>query len=1405
NVGSHSITFTVSDGNGGTDSEVVQITVAESSSSNSGPILASVGSKSVVAGSSLSIILSASDVDGDALSYSVSGNPAGSSLSGTTFSWTPESGDVGTHNVTFSVSDGNGGSDSEVVQITVEGVQNSNPVLASIGPQSVKTDGSTLTITLSATDSDGDVLTYTVSGNQSGSALSGSEFSYTPLALDTGTVPVTFTVSDGNGGSDSEVVQITVSVGNLAPVPQAINAVTSEDQATEIQLSATDPDGDAVYFLLSTQPSHGSASLSGDVLTYTPNPDYAGLDTVGYAATDSSLTSEIEFIVIDVTQVNDAPSLPSQVTEVNEDETLLLVLSVFDPDGDETSLRLVVAPDHGSVELGDNQIEYTPASEYSGPDSLQLAVSDGQIESSAWISINVLSVNDPPVFHAVTTEFAIEELDTLRIVLETSDPEEKVLGLRVVTAPVGLEMEFGIVTWVPDATQAGEYEIVFEVLDLKGGSSTITFSVEVANVNQPPTIEVESRLVFHEGESGGYVVKVNDVDDDPVTLNFEADNEGISIQDSVITWTPDFEAAGEWQATLTAGDGLAETIVQLRLVVVNVNRPPTADPVVPQSIDVGDTLRVEVVAEDPDGDLVVFELVESYAGLSMEENILTWVPVLDQRGDRELAVLLSDGEGGESTLVVVVSIKGKIPLAQFTADTQIGLAPLTVQFTDISVGRIDNWWWAFGDGGIGFEQHPTHVYSQPGVYSVDLRASNDDGVAYDTLEVTALEATIYIGSAPELAGPTPTLEVAANHYQSESVSIRASFTLDGVEWRPATVDPTRVEGSANVVWRFTEDVMERGEYDVRIAFQPEVELGLSDTVAFHVSTVGPSIVEVTGDYGGLEMRVLFDREVVIGDGTQFELEGLDVEEVIQEAPDVIRLRLSTPLPEGELTLTAREVLDELDGSGGGRFSFVPMNSPPSVRIAEVEQAEAGEWNFSVAIEDVQSNSVQLSVEYQIGNDWISIDLGGPFEPGEHSLTWIPTGDVLGYQGDLLVRMWGTDIEMGEVVSIEVVVDLNDAPLLSSLTIPEPLSRLVEVEFEGSDSEADSIHVVFEYAVGSEWFQVDPDDISVNRQGDGFSGVISWDTFAEFGYGEFPSVAIQLSAADLDTTFLDTVVTIRNLAGDYDGDGQISAPDLAVFTSHWLDESADADLGPATGDLPLLIPEGDGLLNFEDLLVVAQMWNWSIGIIPQGVVGKSTGNENLAFTELTTQEGRLRVVVDPYGALSADVTIRLHGEDVEVVSPQSFVMKRRSEGLLEVFVGALDGAPSPFSVTIEDPTTVHGVTRIWNTDGTLRTTESWSYTPPQPQATSLTGSWPNPFNSSTTIGLEVSDESFLTLNVYDVLGRRVRSLLSDMLPAGVHQVVWDGRDDEGLSVGSGIYIVRMVADDVMSLQRVLLLK
>jgi hypothetical protein len=88
---------------------------------------------------------------------------------------------------------------------------------------------------------------------------------------------------------------------------------------------------------------------------------------------------------------------------------------------------------------------------------------------------------------------------------------------------------------------------------------------------------------------------------------------------------------------------------------------------------------------------------------------------------------------------------------------------------------------------------------------------------------------------------------------------------------------------------------------------------------------------------------------------------------------------------------------------------------------------------------------------------------------------------------------------------------------------------------------------------------------------------------------------------------------------------------------------------------------------------------------------------------------------------------------------------------------------------------------------------------------LEQNFPNPFNPTTRIPFELTQGGRVTLAVYDVAGRRVRSVLDRALPAGLHEAEWDGRDQNGRAVASGVYFYRMQSGAGSETRRMVLLK
>ena len=92
--------------------------------------------------------------------------------------------------------------------------------------------------------------------------------------------------------------------------------------------------------------------------------------------------------------------------------------------------------------------------------------------------------------------------------------------------------------------------------------------------------------------------------------------------------------------------------------------------------------------------------------------------------------------------------------------------------------------------------------------------------------------------------------------------------------------------------------------------------------------------------------------------------------------------------------------------------------------------------------------------------------------------------------------------------------------------------------------------------------------------------------------------------------------------------------------------------------------------------------------------------------------------------------------------------------------------------------------------------------------SITRLWParpNPFNAGTRLEFDLASRGFAELVVYDVAGRRVRTIHRGEIPAGQHPFLWDGRDQSGRQVAAGVYLARLVTSDQQMTIRMALVK
>ena len=550
--GDATITYVVQDGNGGEDTGEAVVTVgAVNDAPDAVDDTATTDEDTAV---TVDVLANDTDPDGDTLTIKSATVPADQGtvdIVDNKLVFTPADDFNGDATITYVVQDGNGGEDTGEAVVTVNPV-NDDPVAVDDTATTDEDTAVTVDVLANDTDVDGDTLTIksaTVPADQGTVEIVDNKVVFTPADNFNGDATITYVVQDGNGGEDTGEAVVTVGAVNDGPVAVDDTATTDEDTAVTVDVLAndTDADGDTLTIKSATVPAdQGTVDIVDNKLVFTPADDFNGDATITYVVQDGNGGEDTGEAVVTVTPVNDDPVAvdDTATTDENTQVTIDVLANDTDVDGDTLTIKSATVPaDQGTVDIVDNKVVFTPATDFVGDATITYVVQDGNGgEDTGEAVVTVNNVNDAP--DAVDDVAATFNQDSVLIdaLANDTDPDGDKLTITNVAVPAALGVaviQDNKVLFTPAANYEGIVNISYTVEDPSGAMDTANIQVTVNDGIVSGTDGNDLINAGYTGDVGGDMVDAgdNEFSDDPT----KADDDIIE--------------AGDGNDTVFAGNG----------------------------------------------------------------------------------------------------------------------------------------------------------------------------------------------------------------------------------------------------------------------------------------------------------------------------------------------------------------------------------------------------------------------------------------------------------------------------------------------------------------------------------------------------------------------------------------------------------------------------------------------------------------------------------------------------------------------------------------------------------------------------------------------------------------------------------------------------------------------------------
>ncbi|MDB4374531.1 tandem-95 repeat protein [bacterium] len=371
-------------------------------------------------------------------------------------------------------------------------------------------------------DPDGDDLTIVSISNASNGtaniASDGLSVSYTPNPNYNGSDSFTYTVSDGNGGSDTATVNITITSVNDNPVAENDTETVLQNSTNtvfDVLGNDTDLDGDSLVISAVQYNGTGIVVNNGNSLTYTPDVDFTGNESIVYTVSDGAGGTDSATVNVTVNEVNQNPIANDDNESLLEDSgpaTINVLANDTDGNGDSLTITSVSYSGDGTVTHDGVNISYTPLLNFNGSETFTYSISDGKDGSdTATVTVDVTPVNDAPVASNDNGSTLAGNAVTIDVLTNDSDVDAgDVLSISSVSNPNNgtATINGNQIVYTPNQNYSGSDTFTYLVSDTAGETDTATVNVDVS----PVVVRAYADLNYANGMIYGTVIDGSIID-----------------------------------------------------------------------------------------------------------------------------------------------------------------------------------------------------------------------------------------------------------------------------------------------------------------------------------------------------------------------------------------------------------------------------------------------------------------------------------------------------------------------------------------------------------------------------------------------------------------------------------------------------------------------------------------------------------------------------------------------------------------------------------------------------------------------------------------------------------------------------------------------------------------------------